>query len=262
MNDDGFMKRLEAMREAYHAPPATPRDEIWDTIESTLAQASPEEVLTSMREEYQSPPETPREEMWSAVEAALPSAPSEPADVISLGKARQSREARKPVWRRQWTAVATAAAALLVLGVGLGRMSVEPVETPVELAANDVAPTAERSFQAVAVEYLTRTESVLTMVSSDARAGRIDAEVSQWGRTLLLQTRLLLDSPAAQDQVLRELLEDLEVILIQMARLSPGQFDERVQNDELDFINEGLDDNDMMLRIRSVIPTGAIQAGI
>jgi len=225
MSDDGNMRGLEAMREAYNAPPATPRDEIWDAIESTLAQASPEEVLTSMRHEYQRPPETPREEMWSAIEAALPGTSMDTADVISLGKARQSREAHTPVWRRQWTALATAAAALLVLGVGLGRMSVGPVETPLAVAANDAAPTADASFRAVAVDYLTRTESVLTMVSSDARAGRIDAEVGQWGRTLLLQTRLLLDSPAAQDQVIRELLEDLEVILIQVARLSPGRFE-------------------------------------
>ncbi len=266
-SDHRFNEWLEATRKAYNAPPETPRDAIWDAIEAELVAASPEQVLTGMREDYQRPPDTPREEMWGAIEAALPGTPGEVADVVSLGEVRQTRDARKPVWRRQWTGLATAAAALLVLGVGLGRMSMTPVQapvgtpvgTPTEVAADGAA---EGPFRAVAVDYLTRTESVLSLVSSDARAGRIDAEVSQWGRTLLLQTRLLLDSPAAQDQVIRELLEDLEVILIQVARLSPGQFDEGVRGDELDLINEGLDDNDMMLRIRSVLPTGTIQAGI
>ena len=262
MNDDRFMNRLTAMREHYNAPPKTPRDEIWDAIESALEQAPPEEVLTNMRDMYQSPPEAPRDEIWSAIEAALPGVSGASAHVTSIAEVRQSREARKPVWRREWTALATAAAALLVMGIGLGRMSIGPAEAPVEVAAIDPAPTADGSFRAVAVGHLSRTESLLTMVSSDARAGRMDAEVGQWGRTLLLQTRLLLDSPAAQDQVIRELLEDLEVILIQVARLSPGQFDEGVQRDELDLINEGLDDNDMMLRIRSVLPTGPVQAGI
>lgn len=262
MSDDRFMNRIEAMREDYNAPPKTPRDEIWDAIESALEQAPPEEVLASMRDAYQSPPEAPREEIWSVVEAALPVAPGESADVVALGEARQSRKTRMPVWRRQWTALATAAAALLVLGIGLGRMSAGPDEEAVEMAVTVPAPTAEGSFRAVALDYLSRAESLLTMVSSDARAGRVDAEVRQWGRTLLLQTRLLLGSPAAQDQVIRALLEDLEIILIQVARLSPGQFDGGVQGDELDLINEGLADNDMMLRIRSVLPTGSVQAGI
>ena len=261
MDDDRIVERLDAMREDYNPPPQTPRDQIWDAIESALEQAPPEEVLTTMRDEYQSPQKAPREEMWSAIEAALPAGSAATADIVSIGEARQVREGRRPVWRRQWTVLA-AAAAVLVLGVGLGRMSMGPTEAPLAVAASDPVPAAEGSFRAVAVDYLTRTESVLSLVSSDARAGRIDAEISQWGRTLLLQTRLLLDSPAAQDQVIRELLEDLEVILIQVARLSPGQFDGGVQRDELDLINEGLNDNDMMLRIRSVIPTGSVQAGI
>ncbi len=100
------------------------------------------------------------------------------------------------------------------------------------------------------------------MVSADARMGRVDAEVSGWGRALLLQTRLLIDSPASNDPLLRELLEDLEVILIQVAQLAPGRLDEGAQESELGLIAEGLSDKDMLLRIRSVLPVGPIQAGI
>jgi hypothetical protein len=58
------------------------------------------------------------------------------------------------------------------------------------------------------------------------------------------------------------LLEDLEIILIQVARLPSGRFDDATAAGELDLITEGLTDNNMMLRIRSVLPDGSIQVGI
>lgn len=262
MTEEEFMKRFEAMGRAYNAPPETPREAIWDAIEEALDQEPPDEVLKAMRADDSRPTETPRAEMWEAIEGSIAGTAGESVDVVSLGEGRRSRAAGGPVWRRQWTALATAAVALLVLGVGLGRMSVGPADAPEQVAVEAPAANSARAFRAVAVDHLSRTESVLTMMSSDARAGRVDAEVSLSGRALLRQTRLLLDSPAAEDQVIRELLEDLEVILIQVAQLTPGQFEGGIQGDELDLLNEGLDDKRMMLRIRSVLPTGAIQAGI
>ena len=156
----------------------------------------------------------------------------------------------------------------MVMGIGLGRLSLNPVVAPAETEPSAVAgtipdtPIGAGSFRAAAVGHLSRTESLLTMVSSDARAGRVDAEMSEWARSLLLQTRLLIDSPASDDLVLLELFEDLEIILMQVAQLSPGQFDEAAQGGELGMITEGLNDNDVMLRIRSVLPVGPIQAGI
>ncbi len=259
MNDDRLNDRLDALREEYNAPPETPRDEIWDGIEATLEQALPEEVLQIMREVYRRPPEAPRDEMWVAIEAELP-AGQEASDVIAIGPARRKQTERKTVWNRQWTAFATAAAALLVLGIGLGRLSLSPSGAPVELA--EVAPAEARSstMRVAAADHFSRTESLLTMVSSDARAGRVDAEVGQWARTLLLQTRLLIDSSVAQDPMILVLLEDLEVILMQVARLSP-QLDGS-QSGELDLITEGIENNDMMLRIRTALPAGPAQAGI
>ena len=43
---------------------------------------------------------------------------------------------------------------------------------------------------------------------------------------------------------------------MQVARLSPGLFDAGAQSGELELITEGLNDNDRMLRIRSVLPIG------
>ncbi len=269
MTDDHWNDRLGGFRAEYNAPPQTPRDEIWDGIEAALEQAPPEEVLTTMRELYRRPPEAPRDEMWVALEAELP-AGREASDVIAIGSGRRSTTLRKPIWRRQRTVLATGAAALLVIGIGLGRLSVGPTRAPVEpadVASTDLAlgeaasaDVGSGTMRAFAADHFSRTESLLTMVSSDARVGRVDAEVGQWARTLLLRTRLLMNSPAEQDPMIFELIQDLEVILMQVVRLSPQT--DGSQASELALITEGLEDNDIMLRIRAIQPLGSVQAGI
>ncbi len=258
MNDDHWNDRLEGFQEEYNAPPETPRDEIWDGIEAALEQAPPEEVLTTLGEVYRRPA-APRDEMWVAIAAEL-SAGREATDVIAIGPARRSQSERKSVWSRPWTALATAAAALLVMGIGLGRLSVGPSGVPVELA--EVAPAEPRSttMRVAAADHLSRTESLLAMVISDTRAGRVDAEVGQWARILLLRTRLLIDSSVALDPMILVLLEDVEVILMQVARLSP-QFDGSLSG-EFDLITEGIENNDVMLRIRAALAAGPVQAEI
>ncbi len=314
MNDDHWNDGLEEFREEYNAPPETPREAIWDRIEAALEQAPPEEILTTMREIYQRPPQTPRDEMWVAIEAELP-AGREAVDIIAIDPARRSPTQRKSVGSRQWTMLATAAAALLVMGIGLGRLSVGPSGTlvePAEVATPETAaaegstaevataevptaevptgqlPTAEvptvevptadvatveastaelgpagvgsGTMRMAAADHFSRTESLLTMVRSDARAGRVDAEVGEWARTLLLQTRLLMSSSALRDPMILGLVEDLEVVLMQVIRLSPGLDGSR--SGELDLITESLEDNDIMLRIRAILPATSVQAGI
>ena len=248
-------------------PPETPREEIWTAIESRLEDAPSEETLRAMRAAYHSPPEAPRDEMWAEIAAALPT-PGQSARVLPFRRSRLDLTKRPVASRRRWGWLATAAAALVVMGIGLGRLSLGPASSPVEIGFRGAAvetantPSGAGAFRAVAVGHLGRAESLLTMVSSDARTGRVDAEVSEWARSLLLRTRLLIDSPASDDPVLLDLFEDLEIILMQVARLAPGRFDAEAQGSELGLITEGLSDNDMMLRIRSVLPVGPIQAGI
>ena len=270
-NDDSIP--IESLREEYNAPPETPRSEIWQAIETTLEDAPPEELLAAMREAYNPAPPAPRKEMWAVIGGRLSVGAAEAVDsradradraveVVSLGRARRERTLRTPMWSHRASLLAAAAAALLIMGVGLGRLSVAPEDVPMAGVESDVGSAGTASFRVAAVAHLSRAESLLTMVSSDARVGRADAEVGQWGRALLLQTRLLIDSPASEDPLMLALLEDLEVILIQVARLSSSQFDDGTSVSELELITEGLTDNNMMLRIRSVLPDGFIQAGI
>ena len=61
---------------------------------------------------------------------------------------------------------------------------------------------------------MTEAEAMLTVFKTDLNQGRMDAQISAWGKDLLSNTRLLLDSPAAQDPVRRKLLQDLELVLV------------------------------------------------
>lgn len=221
-----------------------------------------EEFLKVHGDGYNRPPTTPEDAMWSAIESAISDerATSE-ADVVSLASARVKKPASVHRWQQGWGVWAAVAAAVLVMGVGIGRMSMRsPAGSILEVA---ITPEAQaQSMHSAALNYLTRTESLLTMVSLDARTGIVDAEVAQWGRRLLLQTRLLMDSPAVEDPVIRQLLDDLELILIQVAGLSSSELDVARDREELQMITEGLQDQDIMLRIRSAVPAGTIQRGI
>ena len=61
----------------------------------------------------------------------------------------------------------------------------------------------------------------------------------------------MLDSPAARDGRLKALLEDLELVLAQIAQLPAGGDKEDVQ-----LITQGLDERSVLLRLRTAIPAG------
>jgi hypothetical protein len=227
-----------------------------------------EEALKELRGTYNRPPETPGDEMWVAIRDALPG-DAHPS-VTSIEAARKGGGRW---WRRasgvRWTGLAVAAAALLVLGIGIGRVSVDPLGSP-ETAVTGGSPPAsatagepmpstgrDNAFRYAAVEHLLRTESLLTMVRTDARSGRYDAAVGGWARDLLVRTRLLLDSPAAEDPALGELLEDLELILVQLARFGEDPSRANRGQEELDLITRGMEEQEMLLRIQAVVPAGA-----
>jgi hypothetical protein len=211
-----------------------------------------EELLTGLRDEYNTPPETPREEMWTAIQARLG---SRDESVVSLEAARRSRMARyrKPLG---W---AVAAAAVLVLGLGIGRMTapgVTPEGSPTLQVASGSDGTS-RALQVASLEHLVQTESLLTLVRADARTGRVEPTMGTWAKGLLTQTRLLMDAQGGTDPVMKALLQDLELVLVQIvgvANASPEDVD-RVRS-ELNLALDGLEESEVLPRIQAVIPAG------
>ncbi len=198
-----------------------------------------ERLLRDAAQDYHRPPETPREEMWRRIAAA-----------------RAARRRRRLTVASPWLRWGAGIAAVLALGIGIGRWTAvgpqasRPVArvAPVAATPNDPATLA---YRVAAAQYLSRTEALLTGFRTEARAGMPDAQFAAQARDLLATTRLMLDSPAAEDARLKSLLEDLELVLAQIAQLPVRGDSEGVQ-----LINQGLEQRGVLLRLRSAVPAG------
>ncbi len=194
-----------------------------------------DERLRQAAQDYHRPPATPREELWHRIAAT-----------------RAARKRRVIVVRTtlRW---GVGIAALLALGVAIGRWSApgsESPSSPAVAAGTDQASTL--AYRVAAAQYLTRTEALLTGFRAEARSPSVPAaQFSRQARDLLATTRLMLDSPAARDARLKGLLEDLELVLAQIAQLPASGDREDVQS-----INQGLDQRSVLLRLRTANPAG------
>jgi hypothetical protein len=109
------------------------------------------------------------------------------------------------------------------------------------------------AYQLTAVRHLSEAEALLTSFRTRSNADQqMDAQLGSWARELLSNTRLLLDSPVANDPQRRPLLEDLELVLVQIVQLSPGS---TPQDREL--IEKTLQRDHVMTRLRTAIPAGS-----
>jgi hypothetical protein len=218
-----------------------------------------QDSIEKMRRGYNAPPETPAREMWAFIENRMG---SEGPDVIPISSGATRGGADWTRWTSaRWMGGVAAAAGILALGIGLGRISVEvtPDGPPARVSAGSAATT----LRAATLRHFAKSEALLTLVRNDAREGRLDQDMGRWGRSLLLETRLLKGSTTGQDRVLSRLLDDLELILVQVARLAPEEdLPEVIHEEELGLISEALQQQDIMMRLRSVLPIGAAQAGI
>ena len=109
------------------------------------------------------------------------------------------------------------------------------------------APAASeaRPFVGVATNYLERVTSLLlTLANESGRGQSVEYKASQ-ARDLLATTRLLMDSPDPIEPQLRALLEDLELVLAQIARLPA-----RPDAPDVYLIDQALDQREVIPRLR------------
>jgi len=192
------------------------------------------ELLDAARS-WREPPPAPRDEMWR-----------------EIGRRRTARRLRRPDWRKLGWPLGIAA--LIALGIGLGRWSApggRVVPLPVPTVAVQPAPD-NNSITAVANEHLSRTEAFLTEFRAAAHSAQVPDHFAATSRDLLLETRLLMDAPSLQDARVRSLLQDLEVILVQIAQLHNDN-----RPDDVEIITNGLKQRDVLPRLRTTIPVGA-----
>lgn len=200
-----------------------------------------DELMGRALREVDRVPATPREEIWARIQAErsarrVPPVNGRVAGVIEL----------RPRRRTTWVPWSAAIAATLLVGIGLGRLtSNAPVETPTATIGAAAEPGVPTAYRLAAAQHLQRTEALLaSVVVNDQPDGT--AEMSQWARELLTDTRLLLSSPAAEDAATRRLLEDLELLLTQISAIPAARAEE-----EVELIQDGINQSDVLLRVRA-----------
>jgi hypothetical protein len=210
-----------------------------------------DELMGKALREVDPAPATPREEIWAGIQARRADAAG-PGDVANRQAGNGVIDLASRRRRTAWLTWSAAIAATLVVGIGVGRMSRNSMSEPAGTTAaadsvdagqpSDAVPAA---YRLAAASHLERTETLLASLSVDSRPGGA-REMSNWARELLTDTRLLLSSPAAQDAATRRLLEDLELILAQIAGIPEARAEQ-----EVELIHEGINQSDVLLRLRA-----------
>jgi hypothetical protein len=101
-------------------------------------------------------------------------------------------------------------------------------------------------YQVATRQHLGRSESFLTSIRAELDEGGADPQVGPWARSLLVRTRLLLGSPAGSDAETRRLLEDLELMLAQIAIAAEAR-----DPGETKILDRGLEEGNLLYRLRS-----------
>lgn len=189
---------------------------------------------------YRAGAEPPADEMWRGIEAQVQAA-IRPAP---------SRFARRSIW----IAAVGALAATLVIGVAIGRWSAVPRATVrVEVATSADSARLAEHLHAATADYLEDAQVFLTEFRADLRAGRSSAgDRARRSRELLARTRLLLARPEAQSPNVNRLLEDLELLLAEIAVMPDS-----THSVDATLLEETLRRDDIIPRIRTTLPRPA-----
>jgi hypothetical protein len=210
-----------------------------------------DDLLRDAGQDYNDPPDTPRDLMWANIVAAR----KEREKTERAAKTETSVTPLRPLRYLRPLRWAAGIAAVLALGIGLGRLSIEtapPAVAPVAVATQTTPRVSTAAYQLATTEHLGQSEAFLTLFRASLR-GNVGNEqlASATARQLLATNRLLLDSPAAKDGKTRLLLQDLELVLAEIAQLSP-----QPRSRDLDLITEGLERGGVMSRLRTAVPSG------
>jgi hypothetical protein len=196
-----------------------------------------DELLEDAARTYNLPPDErhmPLEEIWNAVEAQVFPA------------------VRRPTRFAQWLRVAAA----LLVGVGIGRLTL-PRLTPhpsITVSRTDSVTKPTRFAEAQSADpatsqYLGQAAALLIALPAETNAGHPDEAFMKRANDLLLTTRLLLDSQSGSDPAMRNLLEDLELVLVQVVQLEKRRDPSR--QTDLELIQQALEQRDVIPRLRT-----------
>jgi len=272
--DPEFERWLADAAPTLNDPPATPREEMWANIAGRGAVG----VGRSARGR--------RFRTWIFPAALAAAAVMGIVIDRAFVRERAASAPSQQVAQRDSSAGDTAATDRSSSGTGSSRPTggvergVEPAQ---ELAANDpkpkptpgsersgagrpasTRPSVERSevvaarpdaarpttLRFAASQTLAQAELVLAAYRTGDTTETL--QLGRWARDVLSSTRLLLESRTGADPQLRALLQDLELVLMQIAQLSGAPLDRT----ERELLDKTLRDRDVLPRLRSSLGAG------
>jgi hypothetical protein len=287
MTEDNFEDFLKKAAQSYNAPPArAPRDDMWSAIQAQRA-AGPRVIYGGGSLAAETPTRRFGSRIWIGVAAA---AVLLLATGVGLGRwsARSNGPSAAVVvgppktgsgpnagHRTPGTAVPEGTSGLASTQTAGGEREASAPREPLRIRGthgpgasegtdgkvavappspnSTSAPTGNSAYQLTAVRHLSEAEALLTSFRTRSTTDQqMDAQLGSWARQLLSNTRLLLDSPVANDPQRRPLLEDLELVLVQIVQLSPGSTPQ-----DREMIEKTLRQDHVMTRLRTAIPAGS-----
>jgi hypothetical protein len=202
-----------------------------------------EQFLQREVKDYNAPVTPPADAIWSKIEQDV---------AVAIDPVR----VRRISTRRTWLAAGVGIAAALVIGIGLGRMTIDTdasrprlANVPTTMTAPDDSARTAAHAEAATMEHLAQTEIFLTAVRADLKAGRTDADLAERSRELLARTRLLLGASTDRSPATEELLQDLELLLAEISALPTSR-----PSMDLRLLNETMRQGDILPRIRTTLP--------
>lgn len=262
MNDDNFDELLAQTARDYNAPGAIPREEMWERIQAGRAvrrAVAPLPAPTAHRR-FGAPAwigvavaatlvlsvgvaigrrvERNRTPVVASVQPSVPAANPESVSVKSAPVVAPTPDRDSIVTAIQHETQHTAQRARELASAARTRSSARSNDDNRALA-----------YRLVVMQHLVGSEAMITAFRSSARRGAVDAQLVSWSRDLLNTTRLLETSPAVQDPTLRRLLEDLDLVISQIAQYTTRG---RVDTDDLDLIEQSIDKRGVMEKLRTL----------
>ncbi|TLY28819.1 MAG: hypothetical protein E6K56_09350 [Ignavibacteria bacterium] len=187
------------------------------------------------------------ESFWDRLSARLPAGEKIARPVVSGGASYRTRPARVPAW-----AYGIAAVLLIAVGVYLGRTffggPTPGVPRNDEQLLSAGAMPQEDSTSAKAVAYLERSKNLLIGLTNLDEEHRSSLDLSrnqEVSRELIQQANVLTVALNRPDQQqMRRLIQDLEVILLQLANIDvkPGV-------PAIELVQKGVDQRSILLKI-------------